>query len=158
MALEFSTAGAKLLYCVETTSGTRPTTGFTNIPDVKSTPELNPSPSTLDVTTLADQEWRRSIPGLKDVGGPQAITANNTAAFQNAWATLVTAAETALTSSKSTWFEIKIPGFKSFFFSGMPSDLGINGLEVDAVLELDAYITPNKIEGWAESSTSEASA
>ena len=154
MANELSTAGASVQYCVETTAGTKPTTGYTVIPNIKSIPDLNPEPSSLQVTDLSDTEWHRYIPGLKDPGGALAFTANNTDAFQTAWATLVTAAETAKASNKATWFEIVVPGLtKSFQFAGMPSDLGLSGLEVDSVLEVDAYVAPNQIDGWDTKST-----
>ena len=59
MANEISTAGILLKYAVETTAGTRPTTGFTQIPNVKSIPEFNAEPSNLEVTDLSDTVWKR---------------------------------------------------------------------------------------------------
>lgn len=153
MALEISTAGISLKYAVETTAGTRPTTGYTAIPNIKETPDFNPEPSTLEVTDLSDLVWKRYIAGLKDPGGAISFTANLTAAFKTAWETLVSAYTTAIASSKATWFEIKVPNIGSFYFSGIPSELGINGMSVDAVAESTVYITPNKIEGWDTSST-----
>lgn len=153
MANEFSTAGIVVKYCVESTSGSRPTTGYTELPGIKSTPDFNPEPSTLEVTDLSDTEWKRYIPGLKDVGGASAFTANLTSAFKTAWATLVSAADTAASSDKATWFEITIPNFESFYFAGMPSPLGAKGFEVDAVAEIDAYVTPNQIYGWGTASS-----
>lgn len=154
MALEFSTAGTIVRYCVETTSGTRPTTGYTVIPNIKSTPEFNPEPSNLEVTDLSDTEWKRYIPGLKDPGGALSYTANNTEAFQNAWNAFVTAATTAQESGLKTWIEEYNPAMEdSFFYAGMPSPLGKAGAEVDAVSEIVGYIVPNEIEGWATAST-----
>lgn len=49
-----STAGMTLQYAVETSAGTRPTTGYTKIPEVKSMPSFNPSP-----TPLTPPPWRR---------------------------------------------------------------------------------------------------
>lgn len=149
MALELSTAGVKIGYAVETTAGTKPTTGYTNIPNVKSIPDLNPAPASLEVTDLSDTEWKRYIPGLKDPGGSIALTCNLTAAFMTAWETLVSASETAADSSKATWFEITVPGLTDkFYFAGVPSPLGLNAMEVGSVLEVSAYIAPNQIEGW----------
>jgi hypothetical protein len=65
----------------------------------------------------------------------------------------VTAAETAATTSKATWFEIMVPNFGSFYFAGIPSPLGMSAMDVNAVLEIEAYVTPNQIEGWDTSST-----
>jgi len=153
MANELSTAGVKLYYAVEATAGTMPTTGFTQIPGIKSIPDFNPEPATLEVTDLSDTTWKRYIAGLKDPGGALAFKANLTAGFQTAWETLVTDSETGASSSKATWFEVKIPGFDSFYFAGIPSALGMSAMEVDAVLEVDAYVVPNQIKGWDTAST-----
>lgn len=153
MAMELSTAGVLLKYCVETTSGTRPSQGFTQVPSIKAIPDFNPEPESLEVTDLSDTEWRRYIAGLKDPGGALSFTANLTTAFKTAWETLVTAATTAAASSKATWFEIMVPNFGSFYFAGIPSPLGMSAMDVNAVLEIEAYVTPNQIEGWDTSST-----
>jgi hypothetical protein len=152
MALELSTAGVLVKYKVGTGT-TRPTSGYTQIPNIKSTPDLNPEPSSLEVTDLSDTEWKRYIPGLKDVGGALAFTANNTTAFQTAWSTLVSAAQTGAASGNLTWFEIMVPSLGSFYLSGVPSPLGLSTMEVDAVAEIDAYVSPNTIHGWDTSST-----
>jgi hypothetical protein len=151
--MELSTAGVLLKYAVETTAGTRPTTGYTQVPSIKAIPDFNPEPESLEVTDLSDTEWRRYIAGLKDPGGALSFTANLTTAFKTAWETLVTAAETAATTSKATWFEIMVPNFGSFYFAGIPSPLGMSAMDVNAVLEIEAYVTPNQIEGWDTSST-----
>lgn len=153
MALEFSSAGIKLKYCVEASAGSRPTSGYTTIPNIKSIPDFNAEPSLLDVTDLSDTVWKRAIPGLKDVGGALAFTANMTASFKTAWNSLVSSATSAKASNLSTWFEVSIPNFDSFYFAGMPSELGMKGMDVDSVVEADGYITPNKIEGWKTASS-----
>ena len=157
MANEVSTAGLTLKYAAETTKGTRPTTGYTQVARFKSLPDLNPTPNNIDVTDLSDLEWKRSIPGLKDVGGAQAFRANNTDDFQTGWATLCDAFDTAQAAQggpMAIWFEISHPKLaKAFYFAGQPSPLGLSAAEVDAVLEVDAYITPNQIAGWATKST-----
>lgn len=152
MALEISTAGVQVKYAVEATAGARPTGGYTLIPNIKATPDFNPEPNNLEVTDLSDLVWKRYIPGLKDPGGALTFTANLTSAFKTAWETLVSAYETAFADNKLTWFEIAVPTVGSFYFAGVPSELGINGAEVDAVMESEVYITPNKIEGWGTSS------
>ncbi len=153
MANEFSTAGITLKYAVESTAGTRPETGFTAIPGIKSMPEFNPEPSSLEVTDLSDTIWKRYIDGLKDPGGALGFLANFTSDFKTAWQTMYTAAETALATNKATWFEIAIPNMESFYFAGRPSELGFGGAEVDAVAEVTAYITPNQVAGFATASS-----
>jgi hypothetical protein len=153
MALELSTAGILLKYAVESTAGTRPTAGFTTIPSIKAIPDFNPEPENLEVTDLADTEWRRYIPGLKDPGGAITFTANLTSAFKTAWETLVTAANTGLASNEACWFEIMVPSLGSFYFAGMPDPLGINAYEINNVNQVDVHIMPNQIHGWGTSST-----
>ena len=154
MALEFSSAGVQIRWASEVSAGTRPTTGYKVIPSIKSSPDFNAEPSQLDVTDFSDKVWKRSIAGLRDVGGAIAFTANMTASFKSAWASLVSAYTTAVASSKSTWFEVSIPNFDSFYFAGQPIELGVKGMDVDSVVEADGYVVPNQIYGWGTSSTS----
>lgn len=153
MANEISTAGILVKYAVEATAGTRPTTGYTTIPNVKVTPAIAGEPETIEVTDLSDTTWRRYIAGLKDPGGAVAFTVNLTSAFITAWETLKTAADTAKASSKATWFEIVIPGMKSFFFSGDPVELGLDSQEVGAVTETEAYVVVTGVAGFETASS-----
>ena len=152
MALEFNTIGVKIGYAVEATAGTRPTSGITNIPDIKSIPGIELTPSRLDVTNLVDR-YRRYISGVMDAGDDIALTGNLTASLKSVWTSLVSAASDAWASGKSTWFEISIPGFDSFWFAGIPSEMGFNEMGVDAVAEASLHIIPNQIAGWAAAST-----
>ena len=152
MALEFNTIGVKLKYAVETSAGTRPSSGFAQIPDIKSTPAIDINPNKLEVTNLEDQ-YRRYVYGVKDVGDSFDFTANLTADLKTKWVSCVSAAASAWASGKATWFEIAIPNFDSFYFAGIPSELGVNEMGVDAVIESTLHIVPNKIAGWATAST-----
>ena len=153
MGLAFSTAGVKIKYKTETTAGSRPTSSYTTFSDIKTTPDMNAEPSTLDTTTFDNLEWKTAIPGLKDVGGAVAFTANLTASLKTAWKSCVSAAKSARASGKLTWFEVSIPNFDSFYFAGMPVDMGMKGMGVDEVAEIDLYVTPEKFEGWASASS-----
>ena len=152
MALEFNTIGVKLGYAVEATAGSRPTSGYVNIPDIKTVPGVDLTPSKLEVTNLVDK-YRRYITGVLDAGDDINVTANLTASLKSVWATLVSSAASAWASQKSTWFEISIPGFDSFFFAGIPTEMGFNEMGVDAVAEASLHIIPNQIAGWAVKST-----
>ena len=152
MALELNTIGVKIGYCVETSAGTRPSSGYTNIPDIKEIPAIESTPSQLEVTNLVDTH-RRYIPGVIDSGNDFALTGNMTAALKAAWASLVSDADAAWGSGRSTWFEISIPNFDSFYFAGRPTELGASQLGVDAVIEATMHIIPNQIVGWASASS-----
>lgn len=85
MGIAISTAGTKITYAWETTAGTRPTTGYTIIPDIKEVPALDSAPEALDTTTLYNEKYKTSIDGLIDLGGNIGLTANLTNEFQTAW-------------------------------------------------------------------------
>lgn len=89
MGVAINTAGVTLGYATEATKGTRPTTGFTVIPDIKSVPELNPSPETLESTDLMETEYKTYIEGLKDLGGALSFTANLTEELITVWDALI---------------------------------------------------------------------
>ena len=152
MALEFNTIGIKLKWASESTKGSRPTSGYANIPDIKEIPEINMTPSNLDVTNLVDH-YKRYIPGVKDAGNDIALTANLTADLKTQWASLVTIATAAWDSGYATWFEVAIPNFDSFYFAGVPSEMGVSSMGVDAVVEAQLHIIPNQIAGWATASS-----
>ena len=157
MGIPLSTAGVTFGYAVETTKGTRPTTGYINIPDVKEVPEMNPEPETLETTTLAETEFKTYIEGLKDLGGALSFLANYTTELETVWAALVTAYQTAKTTGLSVWFEVKHPGLaKSVFFTGQPSAMGLPAMGVNAVLETNLYITPTNAPIWEAKSTPKA--
>lgn len=143
MAINLSTAGVQLWYAVESTAGTRPTSGYTRIYGIKSTPSLNPAPDTLDTTTLDETEYKTYIDGLKDLGGALEFTFNLTESLITTWETLMNAYETAKLTNKATWFCIVVPGLsKAFYFTGNPSEMGLPETEVNTVLEITNYITP----------------
>lgn len=148
MAINLSTAGVQLHYAVESTAGTRPTTGYTRIYGIKSTPSLNPSPETLETTTLDELEYKTYVDGLKDLGGALEFTFNLTEELIEAWDALMTAYETGKASGKATWFTIVVPGLEeSFYFTGNPSEMGLPETSVSAVLEITNYITPTNAPG-----------
>lgn len=154
MGIALSTAGVTFGYAVEATKGTRPTTGYTVIPDVKEIPEMNPEPETLETTTLSETEFKTYIEGLKDLGGALSFLANYTSELEETWSELVEAYKTAIAEGKATWFEVKHPKLeKSVFFTGQPSAMGLPGMGVNAVLETNLYITPTNAPAWETKSS-----
>ena len=152
--IQLSTAGVTLLYAAEATAGTRPTTGYEKISEIKSIPELNPEPENLETTTLEETEWKTYVPGLKDIGGALSFTANLTEASMTEWEGVVDAYDTAAAGNKATWFCIVIPGLtKALYFTGQPSPMGMPAMEVSAVLETTLYITPTGAPQWAAKPT-----
>lgn len=154
MSIRLSTAGITLKYAVETTKGTRPTTGFTEVPEIKEIPEINPEPSTLETTTLKETEYKTYIDGLKDLGGALTFVANLTDDFKTTWEQIMSSYETAKEGGKAIWWLIDIPGItEGCYFTGNPSNLGVPGASVDSVLEVNVYITPTNAPTWAQKPT-----
>lgn len=147
--IQLSTAGVTLWYAPEETAGTRPTTEYTQISEIKSIPELNPEPDNLETTTLEETEWRTYIPGLKDIGGALSFTANLTEVSMTEWEGVVEAYDTAAEENLALWFCIIVPGLtKALYFTGQPSPMGMPAMEVSAVLEVNLYITPTGAPEW----------
>lgn len=153
MAIELSTAGIKVKYAVETTAGTRPTTGYTEIPEIKSIPEFGTDINTLQTTPLSATKNHTYIAGLTDTGGALGLTVNDCPAFRTAWDACVDA-YAELTGGKQMWFEYAIPGMTdSFYYPGEPVALGFGGADVDEVLENTANIIPAGDFEWDTAST-----
>ena len=157
MAVGNSTLGIKVYYSVESTAGTRPTalSAYTEIAGIKEIPSIGEEASAIDVTPLAELNFRQYVAGLKDTGGTVALTANNTDAFQTAWATLVSAYATGQATNKDTWFAITHPNLaKAFYFTGEPVALGLSGASVNEAMNATANVIAGKVEGWAAKPTS----
>lgn len=144
MSQRVSTAGMYLCYCVETTKGTRPTTGYKIIPEVKSMPSFNPAPETIQSTTLLETEYHTYVEGLKDLGGALEYGANLTDDLMDFWDTLLDEFDTAEEEGKAMWFAVVHPKLtKAIFFEGDPSPIGLNEAAVGGMAETTLYITPN---------------
>lgn len=157
MGIAISTAGVTVGYAIETEKGKRPTTGFTLIPDIKEVPELNPEPAALDASVLSGTEYKTYIEGLKDLGGALSFLANLTTELITVWSKLVTDAQTAAENGLATWFEIKHPKIdESVWLTGQPSAMGLPGMSVDSVVEINLYITPTNAPTWQSKSNATA--
>ena len=143
-AIDLSTAGIRLGIAFEASSGTRPTSGYTNIPNPKSIPSLDDAPSLLDATSLNATAYKTYVQGLRDLGGGDiAVTFNYTQAFCDVWDNLVATNEANKASGKRAWLVFYIPDIDNSFF--MPVDLvkrGNPAAEVDSVLETTAHFIP----------------
>ena len=152
--IALSTAGVTIGYAVETTAGTRPSTGYSQIPDIKEIPNFNPEPETHEATDLEETEYKFYVAGLKDIGGALAFKANFTEKLQTTWEELVEAYSTAVAGGKKVWFEIKHPKLtKSVFFPGEPASMGLPSITVNGILETEVFITPSGAPEWQTKTT-----
>ena len=140
MALEVVTVGAKVGYCVETTAGTMPTSGYTLIPDIDQAPDFPYDVDTIEVSNITDK-IKRYVEGQQDPGADKQFSLNHTDAVIAAWETLVTAAETGLALSEETWFVYVYPiGNKAWFFKGRPKALGNGGITRNDKSTIPAHV------------------
>lgn len=143
MSQRVSTAGMKLMYAVEETAGVRPTADYKAVPEIKSMPSFNPSPNTIDSTTLAETEYMTYVQGLKDLGGALEYGANLTDDLIDFWETVMSDYTTAEESGKAIWWVVVHPKLtKATYYTGTPSPIGINEASVGAMAETTLYITP----------------
>ena len=148
MALEIKTVGAKVAYCIETTAGTRPTTGYTELKDVNEAPEFDMSLETIDASNITDTVTRY-VPGRQDPGGDAAFTMNHTNAMITQWKALVTTANTAYAQGKECWFAYVFPDASdAFYWKGRPSDLGSSGISQNSLSTIPAHCVVTGVEGW----------
>lgn len=143
-AIDLSTAGIRIGIAYEASSGSRPTSGYTNIPGPKSIPAMDDAPSLLDSTSLNETRYRKYIQGLRDLGGGDiAITFNYTQEFCDVWDDMYETNEANKATGKRAWLVFYVPNIKDSFF--MPVDIverGNPGADVDAVLETTAHFIP----------------
>lgn len=153
--IRLSTAGITLNYAIETIAGTRPTSGYIEVPEVAEIPEMSPVPGTIDVTPLSAQKYKIYIPDLMDMGGALSFNANFSQPELDIWnKTIVPAYETGIATGKAMWFCVIIPGMDdAFYFTGVPTKIGFGGAAVSAALRTNLPITPSNEPDWYEKPT-----
>lgn len=157
MGVRVTTIDTRLMYAVETTAGTRPTTGFKLIPEVKAMPALDDTPETIDSTTLLETEYMTSEPGLKS-NGVKDYTANLTNELLTFWNTLIEEYDTAIAAGKAMWFA-HVPNAKldkCQMYKGTPSPIGMNDVSINSMLEATLHVTPSGGVIWADKPTEAA--
>ena len=141
--INLSTLGIQLGYAVESSAGVKPASGYTEIEGIKSTPSLNPSPETIETTTLNEREYKTYVDGLKDLGGALEFNFNLTEDLVDAWGGLMADYKAGRASNLATWFVICVPGLsRAYYFTGNPSEMGLPETSVNECLEITNYITP----------------
>lgn len=148
MALEITTVGAKVVYCWETSAGTMPTTGYTELPDVNEAPEFDLSVETIDASNITDK-ITRYVEGRQDPGGDASYTLNHTNAVVTAWNGLVTTAATNYPLGKRLWWAYVFPDASdAYFWCGKPLALGSSGIQQNQLSTIPAHCAVNEIGGW----------
>lgn len=143
-----STIGVQLFYAVETTVGTRPTTGYTELTRINDIAEFNLETENIDASAL-DDEVTRNIPGRQSAGDTWAITVNTTNATIAEWDALITA-YTAKTDGERVWFEVQSPDLtNSYYIAGFPPEKLSMGAKAQNSLDtFQVSITVDEVGGY----------
>ncbi len=143
-----TTNGIRFYYAPETVSGTRPSTGWTEIPDITNLPGIGSTPDTIEITPLAETEYKQYEKGLKDTGAVQ-ITANMSADFLDAWDAAQEAYDTANAANLALWFCVVHPTFeKAFYFTGEPDEIPLPETGSNTAWQPTPSIVVKKTVGW----------
>ena len=162
MAGEISTAGIKIKYAVESTAGTRPTTGYLekaagstlNIADyVTGISGLGAEFEQYDVTPLSETSRHRYIKGLQNNDGNISFSCNINPISRTDWNAIVTV-YAALTGGKGMWWEITLPGdTQSVFFRAEPCEMRFPDVEAAQAVQGAVQLIENQYAGWVTGST-----
>lgn len=148
--INLSSIGVRVAWAVETTKSTMPTTGWEYLPSITSTPEMNQAPETIEVTDLAQTEYKQYVPGLKDLGGAISFGANLTQLLIDVWdGKVMKSFNEAKASGLRIWFAIIHPDLKdAMCFACAPSSQGLPAIEVNGALTTTVNVTPQNQPQW----------
>ena len=142
MSQRVTTIGSYLCYAVEKEKGVRPTEGYEIIPEVKSFPDLNQEPESIESTTLLEPEYRTYEPGLKSLG-TLSYGANMTDDLEDTVDGLIDEQDAAAKEGKRVWFAEVAPKLKkASFFAGKVSAINFSEFGVNEMGDTTMYITP----------------
>ena len=127
---------------------TIPTTNFTHLPGLYSTPDFNIAPNTADATSYDEEEFTMKVTLLKEMPDNVTFGARYGKAIIDAWDALVAAYNSE--ANKGIWFVIAIkdpasetPTFdNALFFRGRPLKRGLPATETNSGIDFDLYVAP----------------
>lgn len=141
--IPITSIGAKISWAVEATAGTRPTTGYKHIPDLKEFPDTDAQPNTADATTFDNLEYTSYVNLLKDLGGSLTLRGNMTNALKTEWKAFYEAAKTAKAANKKAWICVDIPDYdEAVYIPADPANIGLSAFAANSLMEQDLHFTP----------------
>ena len=162
MAGEVSSAGIKIQYCVETSAGVRPTTGYKEKETgatlkiaeyVTGISGLTAEFGQYDVTPLSETRRRRFTRGLQENDGNLSLSCNINPTSRTDWDAIVSVYE-ALTDGKGMWFAFTLPGdTQSAYFRCEPCPMGFPDVEAASAVQGAVQLIENEYAGWQANPT-----
>ena len=143
MGIPITTIGMKVSWCEETSAGTRPTTGYKVIHNLKEFPDTDVAPQTADATTFDQTKNTISVTLLQDLSGSMDITANLNTELFTEWEEMCDAYDTGKATGKKMWLALDLPDFeKSAFLPIEPSHItGFTGMNANSLAEQKLHFT-----------------
>lgn len=135
----------KVAVAVETTAGTKPTTGYYRIPMVTALPDMDWENDTIDVTSYDDEKNYRYIPGLRDTGGLLSLEANYSDYGIAMWDDIADKVSPENNpTGKSAWLLIQIDGAtQKYLVPIIPVKTGIPDAPVNDKVSINFNFTVN---------------
>lgn len=162
MAGEISACGVKISYCVETSAGVRPTTGYKEKESgaalkiaeyVTGISGLTAEYGQADITPISETKRRRFVRTLQENDGNLSLSCNINPTSRADWGAIVTAYE-ALTDGKGMWFAFTLPGdTQSAFFRCEPCPMGFPDIEAGNAVQGAVQLIENEYAGWQTNPT-----
>ena len=159
MAGEIAALGMKILYCPESTAGTRPTASY-KAKATSGTLELaefitggsgfSADIETADVTPVSTPQYgRRSfIPLLYGNDGSIKFAVNINKESRTSW-NAICDEHAALTGGKSMWWEVVFPGEdKGYFFRAEPIPMNAPDFTAGEAVQGEVQLVESDNEGW----------
>ena len=99
-----STLGVTLSWALESTPGTRPTSGYSLLTRINSTGEINPDQETIDSSALEDQAGKE-IPGRASSPGNYEVVVNRTNDTITEWENVMSTYWNRQNKNARMWFQ-----------------------------------------------------
>lgn len=144
-----STIGVQLGYAVETTAGTRPTTGYKELTRINSIGGVTVDLEQIDASALIDKTTK-NIAGRGSVGD-WSVTVNVTNDTIAEWQGVKDAADEGKTADKGLWFEIIHPQITDGYFvkAELPDVLPWSDTSQNELLTMEISLTVAEVLGYA---------
>ena len=144
-----STLGIKMAYAPETTAGTKPSTGFTQLDRINNIGGIAMDVEKIDASALEDYATKY-VAGRADTGGDWPVTINFTDETVAQWEQVISDYNTAQAAGKNLWFEITLPNQSDAFFviAQPPQQLPMPEIGQNELLTMEISMTVVEYKGW----------
>ena len=141
-----STLGITLSWCMESTAGVRPTSGYKLLTRINSLGEVNPDQEVIDASALEDDSTKE-IPGRASSPGSLSVVVNRTNDTIDEWEDVIEAYWGRSNKNLGMWFQEINPNMDKadFIKAAPPTKIPIPGREQNGLETVTFNLT---VEDW----------